>query len=67
MNQVIVPCKTEGCPYRWTLGGSEGWVSGTYVFPVVVVAWKEKRRCPICGEEHWYSHNDARDAYGRPV
>jgi len=27
--------------------------------------WREKRQCPMFGEEHWYSYNDARDAFGR--
>ena len=71
MNSLRVKCK--GCEANgvetWLSIGERGVESlgGSYRFPVVTAAWKEKYPCPVCKEAHWYDQGDVRDAKGYPI
>ncbi len=68
MKELTVPCKAKGCTGRFSTGiMGAGEAGDVFSFPVLLREWREKWRCPVCGEEHWYSHNDVRDANGSRV
>jgi len=60
-----VKCKAKNCA-EWLIVARGGLrrTRDSYSFPVLIASWELKLRCSVCGEEHVYSHRDARDPSG---